>query len=110
MLWGPMFLGSLGEFVHYDNGAASLIRLVGVGFFLTGAVLVAVRNAELELQRRISAAMMGGHFLAGVIVMVQQTEIWESPLGMALTVWMFLSGCCFALVFTQRSKLRLAIS
>jgi hypothetical protein len=58
MGWGPMLLKYFGDLVHADNGSYSLIRLVGVGFFLAGAVLLAVRTAhDLSLPRRLCGWM-----------------------------------------------------
>jgi hypothetical protein len=97
--WGPMFLQYFGDLVHADNGSYSLIRFAGVGFFLAGAMLLAVRTADHSvLQRRICLAMAAAHILGGLVVWAQQSAIWGSPLGVALAGWLWLSGVSFALV------------
>jgi len=42
--------------------------------------------------------MAATHILGGLVVWVQQSAIWGSPLGVALAGWLWLSGVSFALV------------
>ena len=102
MGWGPMFLESFGTFVHSDYGSNSLIRLAGVGFFLAGGVLLAVRTVQdLVLQRRVSFAMVAAHVLGALVVLAQQGAIWGSSLGVALDGWLWLAGISFAIVLIR---------
>jgi len=102
MGWGPMLLKYFGELVHLDYGSYSLIRLAGVGFFLAGAVLLAVRTTkDLVLQRRISFAMVAANILGGLVVWAQQSAIWGSPLGVVLAGWLWLAGVSFALLLIR---------
>ena len=99
---GPMFLKYFGEHVPAGIGSYSLIRLAGVGFFLAGALLLAVRTVHASvLQRRISFAMMAAHVLGGLVVWGQQISIWGSPLGVVLTGWLWLAGASFALLLIR---------
>jgi hypothetical protein len=105
MGWGPMFLRYFGDLVHADYGSYSLIRLAGVGFFLAGALLLAVRTVvDLEHQRRIGFAMVAAHVAGGLIVWSQQKAIWGSPLGAALTGWLWLAAASFAVVLIRESR------
>lgn len=105
MGYGPMFLKYFGSLVPTDFGAYSLIRLAGVGFFLAGTLLLAVRTTrDSALQRRISWAMFAAHIPAALIVWAQQTAIWESPLGAAVEGWLWLAGMSFALVVIRRPQ------
>lgn len=104
MGWGPMFLGYFGSFVGADNGSASLIRLAGVGPLMAGALLLAVRPIEdVSIQRRVYFALVVSHVLGGLIIKVQQTAIWNSPLGEILTAWAWLTAAVFA-VFVFRMR------
>lgn len=88
MGWGLLLLKYFGDLVQLDNGTYSLIRLAGVGFFLAGAALLAVRTTpDITLQRRISLAMVAAHVLGGIVMYAQQIAIWGSPSGLALEVW-----------------------
>jgi hypothetical protein len=102
MGWGPMLLKYFGNLVHPDYGSYSLIRLAGVGFFLAGAVLLAVGTTQdVALQRRISLAMVAAHFLGGLVVYAQQSAIWGAPLGAVLEAWLWLAGVSFALLLIK---------
>jgi vacuolar-type H+-ATPase subunit I/STV1 len=110
MGWGPMFLRYFGDLVHADNGTYSLIRLAGVGFFLAGAGLLAVRTVpDLAPQRRISFAMVAAHMLGGLVVWAQQSAIWGSALGVALDGWLWLASVSFALVLIGERQRRSAV-
>ena len=89
-----------------DYGSASLIRLAGVGLLMTGTLLLAVRPVQdISIQRRICVAMVVSHLLGGTIILVQQTAIWNSPLGAALAAWPWLTAIAFAFfVFRMRKS------
>lgn len=111
MLWGPVAIPFLGGFMHQDNGSHSLIRLAGAGFFLTGALLLAIREiGEPSVQRRVSLAVFLTHTLAGMVVWAQQIAIWSSPVGAILAGWLTLMTLAFGSLLirpTQREKLTL---
>jgi hypothetical protein len=105
ILWGPMLLGYFGQYVEPNNGTYSLIRLVGVGFLLLGALLLAIQEIQdRALQVRIGYVMVAAHALGGLIVLVQEIEIWNSPLGAMLTAVLWSAGATFGLFlfWTQR--------
>jgi hypothetical protein len=106
MAWGPMLLDSLGEYVEPNNGTYSLIRLVGAGFFLLGALLLAVQEIQdRTVQIRISYVMVAAHAFAGLIVLGQEIAIWNSALGALLTGLLWAACATFALFlfWTQRA-------
>ncbi len=109
MAWGPLFLPSLGSLVQSDFGSYSLIRLAGVGFLLAGAVLLAVRTVrDLEIQRRVSLAMVGAHVIAALVVLAQQTAIWDSRLGIAIDASLWLAALGFTLVLVELRRVAAA--
>jgi hypothetical protein len=99
MLYGPLALPFLGEFVHRDFGSYSLIRFAGAGFTLVGPLLLAVRNtADPGVQRRISICMVFAHILVGLIVWAQHIAIWNSPAGAILALWFTLMPAIWLLL------------
>jgi hypothetical protein len=98
MLWGPMLLDSLGDYVDPNFGTYSLIRLVGAGFFLLGALLLAVQEIrDRTIQVRISYVMGAAHAFAGLIVLGQEIAIWNSLLGGILAALLWAACATFAL-------------
>ena len=106
MLYGPVAIPFLGALMHQDNGSCSLIRLAGMGFFLVGALLVAVREiVDPGIQRRISTAMILAHVLVALIVWAQHIAIWNSPAGLILATWLTLMPAIFGLLLVRQRHL-----
>ncbi len=103
MLRGPDSVSFFGTFVHHDFGSWSLIRLAGVGFFLVGVLLLAVREiVDPGIQRRVSCAMMAAHVLGALMVWAQQIAIWGSPAGAILAGWLTLIPATFGLLLMRQ--------
>lgn len=101
-----MFLKYFGSLAVPNYGSYSLIRLAGVGLLIEGALLLAVRPVQDAVtQRRICIAMAVSHGLTWLILWAQQIAIWESPLGVVLTVWMWATAAAFGLLLLWRHPL-----
>jgi hypothetical protein len=107
MGWGPRFLIYFGVLHDPLFASASMIRLAGAGFFMAGLLLLALRPLQdARVQRRIVPAMAAANILGALIVWSQQIAIWETRLGLILTLWLWLAAAGFGLFAFLNGRVR----